>query len=128
MFKLLLVTPNKQALAGLASGLAECEDVQVFWAESGSQALDIASGTNIDLVVTLEKLEDMTGLKLAAEVLSINPMINCAAVSPMSPEEFHEASEGLGLMCQLPPCPGEEEGKDLVARLKYIRGLESSRT
>ncbi|MFH1241603.1 MAG: response regulator [Pseudomonadota bacterium] len=126
MFKLLLVTPNKEALARLASGLAEREDVQVSWAESGSQALNIASETSIALVVTDEKLGDMTGLQLAERLLMLNPVINCAAVSPLSPEDFHRASEGLGLMAQLPPRPGEEEGTYLVERLKHIKGLETS--
>jgi CheY-like chemotaxis protein len=126
MFKLLLVTPNKDALARLASALAEREDVQVSWAESGSQALNIASQTNIALVVTDEKLGDMTGLQLAERLLMLNAVINCAVVSPLSPEDFHRASEGLGLMAQLSPRPGEEEGAALVERLKHIKGVETS--
>ena len=36
-------------------------------------------------------------------------MINSAAVSSLSPEKFHEASEGLGILPQLPPRPGAHD-------------------
>ena len=123
MLKILLTSPSKEFLARLASALTEDEDVQVSWAESGSQALDTASETTIDLVVTDEKLEDMTGLELAGKLLSVNPMVNCVAVSPLSPEEFHEASEGLGLMAQLPVQPGKEQAQELLSKLKKLKNL-----
>jgi len=65
MFKLLLVCPDKASLSGLASVLAEHDDVDLSWAESGEQALDLASEMDIDLVITDEWLGDMTGLELA---------------------------------------------------------------
>ena len=123
MLKVLLASPHKESLAGLASALAEHEDVQVSWAESGIQALDTISEATIDLVVTDEKLEDMTGLELADKLLSVNPMVNCVAVSPLSPEEFHEASEGLGLMAQLPVQPGKEQAQELLSKLKKLKNL-----
>jgi len=123
MLKLLLVTPDKDSLSGLSSALVEHGDVDLSLAESGKTALDIASGTAIDLVVTDEKLGDMTGLEFAAILLSVNPMINCACVSRLSPEKLHEASEGLGLMAQLPIKPGKEHAEELLERLKYIKNL-----
>ena len=123
MLKVLLASFHKESLAGLASALAEHEDVQVSWAESGIQALDTISEATIDLVVTDEKLEDMTGLELASKLLSVNPMVNCVAVSPLSPEEFHETSEGLGLMAQLPVQPGKEQAQELLSKLKKLKNL-----
>lgn len=123
MLKLLLVSPDKDSLSDLASALAKHGDVDLSWAESGGKALDVVSGTAVDLVVSDERIGDMTGLELAERLLSVNPMINCASVSPLSPEDFHEASEGLGLMAQLPIRPGEEEAKDLLQRLKNLKDL-----
>jgi CheY-like chemotaxis protein len=123
MLKLLLVSPDKDSLSDLASALAKHGNVDLSWAESGGKALDIVSGTAVDLVVTDERLGDMTGLELAERLLSVNPMINCASVSPLSPEDFHETSEGLGLMAQLPIRPGEEDAKDLLRRLKTLKDL-----
>jgi hypothetical protein len=73
--------------------------------------------------VTDEKLGDMTGIEFARRLLSVNPVINCASVSPLSPKDFHEASEGLGLLAQLPIRPGEEDAKDLLQRLKNLKNL-----
>ena len=123
MLKLLLVSPNKASLSGLASALAEHGDVDLSWAESGEKALDIASDTAIDLVVTDERLGDMTGLEFAGRLLSVNPIINCASVSHLSPENFHEVSEGLGLMAQLPIQPSKEDAEELLQRLRNFKSL-----
>jgi len=126
MHKLLLVTSNKDSLSLLASTLAAQGDVDLSWAQSGDKALDMISDTAFDLVVTDERLGDMTGLELAAKLISINPMINCAAASSLSPEDFHEASEGLGLMDQLPLRPGKEDADNLLQRLIDLKKLTGS--
>lgn len=123
MFKLLLVSPDKNSLYNLASALVEHADVDLSWAESGKTALEIATDSAIDLVVTDENLGDMTGLEFAGRLLSVNPMINCASVSSLSPEEFHETSEGLGIMVQLPFHPGKEHAEELLQRLKDLKML-----
>ncbi len=125
MLKLLLVTPDNDSLSGLASALAKYDDVDLSWAESGGRALEIISGAAVDLVVMDEKLGDMTGLELAGRLVAVNPMVNCALVSPLPPEEFHEVSEGLGLLAQLPIRPGKEQAKDLLQRLKTVKNLIS---
>ena len=121
MLKLLLVSPNKASLSGLASALVKHGDVDLCWAESGETALDIASDTTIDLVVTDERLGDMTGLEFARRLLSVNPIVNCASVSHLSPKKFHEVSEGLGLMAQLPIQPGKEHADKLLQRLRNLK-------
>jgi CheY-like chemotaxis protein len=123
MFKLLLVSPDKAALSGLASALAEDGDVDLSWAEYGKEALKIASDNTIDLVITDEWIGDMTGLEFADRLLPVNPRINCATVSQLSPENFHDVSEGLGLMAQLPTHPGKEDAERILQGLRNLRGL-----
>jgi CheY-like chemotaxis protein len=126
MLKFLLVSPDEDALSKLASAITKHGDVDLSWAESGRQALDMISRAAVDLVVTDESLGDMTGLEFARQLLSVNPMVNCASVSSLSPEDFHEASEGLGLLAQLPIRPGEKQAKDLLQRLRSLKILASS--
>jgi len=95
----------------------------LLWVESAEKALAIASVKAIDLIITDDRLRDSTGLELAARVLTVNPMINCASVSCLSPESFHEASEGLGIMAQLPIHPGKEHAESLLHRLRQIKNL-----
>ncbi|NVM23004.1 MAG: response regulator [Desulfobacterales bacterium] len=123
MVKLLLATPDRKSLSELASALEEHYDVDLTWAESGANALDIISHTAVDLVIADEKLGDMTGLEFAERLVLVNPMVNCALVSPLSAKDFHDASEGLGLMAQLPIRPGEKQAEDMLQRLKKLKGL-----
>ena len=74
-------------------------------------------------MVTDERLGDMTGLEFAGRLLSVNPIINCAPVSRLSPEDFHEVSEGLGLMAQLPVQPSKEDAEKLLQRLRNLKSL-----
>ena len=122
MEKLILVASNKNALSDLASALEKQGDVDVSWATSGSNALDCVSDAAYDLVITDEILEDMTGLELAGRLLRVSPMIHCASVSTLPSEEYHEKSEGLGLMDPLPDRPGEEDAERLLQDLRRIKG------
>ncbi len=49
--------------------------------------------------------------------------MNCAAVSSLSADDFHEASEGLGVMMQLPLEPDLKDAEKLVEYLKTILNL-----
>jgi len=99
------------------------KNMAVLWAESGSTGLAMVSDKPFDLVVTDEHVGDMTGLEFAEKLITMNPMINCAAVSSLLPEEYHEASEGLGLLMQLPVKPGQEDVGKLLDHLKNILNL-----
>lgn len=122
LIKLLLVTPTRKALGNFASALKTNDEVELLWTESGGNALAIAAETFVDLVVIDTVVGDMTGLDLAEKMLSVNPMINCTVVSLLTSKEFHEASEGLGLLAQLPENPGKEHAADLLQRIKNIKG------
>ncbi|SEM04499.1 Response regulator receiver domain-containing protein [Syntrophus gentianae] len=123
MLKLLLVSHSKDSLRGLSSSLSGKDDIELEMSTSGEEALTRLSSKTVDLVVADEDLGDMTALELSKRLLRINPMINCAVVSSLSPEEFHEASEGLGIMTQLPRQPGMKEAEILIRTLKQIQGL-----
>jgi len=122
MMKLLLVNPDKSSLSELASALKEYDDLELLTTESGEKALAMVSESAVDLVVTDEELGDMIGLEFARRLISLNPMINCATVSGLEPERFHEVSEGLGLMDQLPTRPGKEDAERLLRNLRLIKG------
>ncbi|MCK5230878.1 MAG: response regulator [Desulfobulbaceae bacterium] len=127
MIKLLLISPDKDSFSGMDSALSRHNEVETEWAESGNRALELASDIAFDLVVVDENLGDMTGLEFAKRLLPVNPMINCAAVSPLEPKEFHEVSEGFGILMQLPLRPGEQEAEDLLERLGKILNLSAGK-
>ena len=86
------------------------------------------SGTPLDLVVVDEKLGDMTGIEFIETLVSVNPMINCAVVSPLPSDDFHEVSEGLGILAQLPVQPGAKDAEDLLKLLNNLKKLLQSKT
>lgn len=87
---------------------------------SGEEALSILSTRRVDLVVIDETLQEMNGLDLARQVAYRNPMTAVALVSPLAPEEFHEATEGLGILAQLPLQPERAEFQDLFEKLRHV--------
>jgi len=123
MIKILLVTSEKEPFSEFSTVLKQKDDVELSWAANGQEALEEIPDTPVDLVVVNENIGDMTGIEFMKKLLPINPMINCAAVSPLPPEEFHEASEGLGVLVQLPVDPGKLEAEDLLKRLKKLKDL-----
>ena len=123
MLKLLVVTPADNTLHELVSALSTHPEVELSSANSGKTALDLVSHTFYDLVISDEKLPDMTGLELVEGIVRTNAMINCAAVSGLSAHDFHEASEGLGIIAQLPAKPDERDAEELLKQLKAVKGL-----
>jgi len=68
----------------------------------------------------------MTGLEFIKTVIAIKPMINCAAVSSFSADDFHEVSEGLGILMQLPVNPGHKYAGKLLERLNKILDIAAA--
>ncbi len=125
MTSVLLVSNNKSNLSELQEALTE-NNIAIDWADSGHKALKMISDKKFDLVITDENLSDMTGRKLIEEIISINAMMNCIAISSLSAEDFHEEFEGLGVLMQLPENPGKQEADDMLKYLKKVLNLTNN--
>ena len=125
MLKLLLVSSDKDAFNGFEAAILKDNDVDLIKTDSGKKALTMAAESSLDLVVADENLRDMTGLEFAGRLVAVNPMVNCALTSSLSADIFHEKSEGLGLMTQLPINPGQNEAENLLEELRQIKRLTS---
>jgi DNA-binding NtrC family response regulator len=123
MLSILLVGNNPEALANLADQLSRREGTAVSRAGSGKEVWDILEKSKVDVVVTDEKLADGDSLPFVKDLTKQQPLINCAMVSSLSPEDFHEATEGLGVFMQLPVNPGAEEAVKMMQLLESINAL-----
>ncbi len=123
MLSILLVGKNPEALATLADQLSQRKGVAVSRAESGKEVWDILGKSKVDVVVTDEQLADDDSLSFIKDLTKKQPLINCAMVSSLSPEDFHEATEGLGVFMQLPVDPGAEEAVKMMQLLESISAL-----
>lgn len=123
MLRILLVASEAAALAGLEAGLSESKDTKLSWASSGEEALELVDNGEVDVVVIAEQLAEGPALAFVKRLVRKQPLINCAMVNSLPPEEFHEETEGLGVFMQLPVNPGAAEAKDLLKHLEAIAGL-----
>lgn len=117
----LLVTTRADELARFMDGLAEA-GVKTVVVESKDEALDAVRAKMPDLVVVDRDLPGIGSLALVLELLKVNAMVNTAVVSDLSEEEFHEESEGLGVLSRVPPTPLEDDAKELVDKLRGLPG------
>ena len=123
MMQILLAGGNLASMSVFKTTLEE-SGARVTCLDSGQQTLDAVSEKKFDLLVADETLEDMSGLELIESVIMSQPMLNCAAVSSLSKEDYHEASEGLGVLMQLPSAPGREEADALMKHLNKIQSFK----
>ncbi|MBN2420217.1 MAG: response regulator, partial [Deltaproteobacteria bacterium] len=116
---------NIKSFSEFGSALKEDGQNEVLYAELSEAALKMIKDNAFDLVITDEMIGDMSGLEFARKLISASPLTNCVAVSSLSEDDFHEASEGLGLMNHLPLNPGRNDAQEVLKNLKRIKGLES---
>lgn len=70
---LLIVDDEKEILRSLR--LTFAEDHEVFTASSGTEALEILQQQDIALIITDQRMPQMTGVELLKQVIQINPQI-----------------------------------------------------
>ncbi len=124
---ILLVSRERNTLSHMANVIAETEGIVIIWANTGANAWEMISYHPVELVIVDEYLDDMTGLEFAKSLVALNPFINCAIVSSLSPEDFHKVSEGLGLLAQLPKQPNRADAEELMGKLQKIQLLTRRR-
>jgi len=123
MVTLLLVSNNKDFISAL-SGYSE--KAEIYRVNSGKEALFMIADKAINLVISDESLEDMSGLEFAEKLISKNPMVHCAVVNSLSSKDYHEASEGLGLMTPLPVQPEKRHIEQLLLQVNKIIQMTGS--
>jgi DNA-binding response OmpR family regulator len=122
MLRIILATARPQALQGFAETLLSNPEVQLEQVDSGAAALAAARNSNPKLMIIDSGLPDTGALELVQKLVMVDAMVNTAVVSPLSDEEFHEASEGLGVLRRLPDVPGKSEATDLLRQLNMVLG------
>jgi len=123
MHTILIVTGDRARLGALADAVKAEPTVELRWAANGAEAMAAARNHPPLAAVIDEALADMGGLDLVRRLLPINALINTAVLSDQDPDSFHETSEGLGILAQLPSTPTPENAADLFDRLRRIKAL-----
>lgn len=107
----------------LVDRLRREQGVELVPAATGAAGLAQLKGRTVDLVIVDEQLDDMSGIEFVEQLVKVNPLANTAIVGSLPDAEFHEATEGLGVLMQLPPHPQDRDAETLLAVLAKISGL-----
>jgi DNA-binding response OmpR family regulator len=119
MKKILIITQQADNFSRLAKGLSAGKTNDIVWADSVATARPAAFGL-VDLIIIDENLDGQSGLSIAKDMIRVNALAHLALVTTLSPEEFHEASEGLGVLAGLPPHPDEKDAEGLLIALAAL--------
>lgn len=120
---IVFVAKDFSRFASLVDRLRREQDVELVPVATGAAGLAQLKGKRLDLVIVDEQLDDMSGIEFVQQLVAVNPLANTAIVGAREQEAFHEATEGLGVLMQLPPQPTAEDGDALLAVLAKIAGL-----
>ena len=116
----LLLATDLTKFSALVTGLQRQPEIELLSAETGVAGLSLIKSKQIDLVIVDEQIGDMRGIAFVKQLVKINPLSNTAIVSALTAEEFHEATEGLGVLMQLPIEPRDKDAGKLLATLEKI--------
>jgi DNA-binding response OmpR family regulator len=122
MLRILLVSARQETIHPFAEGLASDPEVSLDQIGSGAEALSAVRSASPHLVIIDSELPDTKPLPLVQELLMVNAMVNTAVISHLSDEEFHEASEGLGVLASLLLMPGKSDAAELLCKLRKVLG------
>ncbi len=117
---LLLISKNKQRFSDLKQALVAHGQHGVRCCSMPEEVYQAIAAGKIDGVIVDEEVEGGTGLDFIRELTRRNPFVNCALVSSLYVDEFHEATEGYGVFMQIPPHPGLKEAEQIGTHLSKI--------
>ena len=128
MLTTLLVYKEYVSFSDFVSTLEQEYNNKVLSTDSEKKALQLIKKHPFDIVIIDEELSDMTGLHFINKLVKVNPLINCAVVSSLPEKDFHEESEGLGVLMQLPVKPQKKDAEVLMQKLRKIKSLINYQT
>jgi CheY-like chemotaxis protein len=123
---ILLIGNDRSAFDALAKRLGQEDGVRLVFAGSGATVLELMREKGrkaVDLVILGGHLSDMAGIRFVRQLVRINPLVQAAVIGSLPDKDFHEATEGLGVLLQLPRYPKEQHAETLLASLKKIAAL-----
>lgn len=116
-----IITAREGQLTAFRNGL-EGRSAQVECFADRWSFLQVATAKNWNLVI-VDGL-DLSFNPFLAKLLEINASLNTSVLTDLAPQAFHEAGEGLGILCGLPAKPGVADVGPLLEKLQAIGGWD----
>lgn len=123
MLQILLLTIRQEATRRFADTISSDPGANLEAVSSVSVALDIVRNRLPHLAVIDYAFPDINWVDVVREMIAVNAMVNTAVLSPLSDADFHEKTEGLGILCRLPPEPDDKDAGYLLQKLREVLGM-----
>ncbi len=119
---ILLVSADPSQKQSFAVELGKQSELALVTANSVEEALATVQAHKIILALVDDPIGAHSGLDLIRRLIQIDAFIYTAVFSNAGEEDFHERSEGLGILAKLPLAPSPEDARRLWDLMKKIAG------
>jgi DNA-binding NarL/FixJ family response regulator len=117
---ILLVTTRPSQMRPFAEALCEESRMQMITAVSAEEAIDAARRAKIVLAIVDERIGETAGLDLIKHLIEIDAFMHAAVLSDADEEDFHNRSEGLGVLARLTLMPDQKDARRLYELLSTM--------
>lgn len=117
--RVVLASSSSENMMQIENELRNSLETEIYWADTADAVMAKIRTASVQLVVVDERLIDSAGIDVVRMVAAGAPFVTCALVSNMAADEFHEQTEGLGVLMQL-PAPIDQE-----AAVKFCSTLQT---
>lgn len=121
--RILLVYKKGTDLQSFKEALQQHSEIEIVENDDTASALQAIKDGQVDAVAIGEQLADMTGIEFVDALVKVNPLVNTALSSALSPGDYHEATEGQGVLLQLAVQPGKSDAEAFVEKLMKVASL-----
>jgi DNA-binding NtrC family response regulator len=118
--RILLLTSRPDQLKPFIHALNQDRDSVVATVESIQETVKAIEKSVPALVIVDDQVQGLAGLDIVRHLINVNAFIQTAVLSELGQQEFHERSEGLGILSKLPLIPKEEEARKLIRLLRQV--------
>ena len=123
MLRIIFAAKNYAGFGDLVERLRQEPEIELIPVSTASSVKKTLTEQEIHLIIAAEELEDCSGADCIRKVAMQFPLVHTALCSPLDEEAFHEATEGLGVLLQLPPRPGRADAERILERMAHIASL-----
>lgn len=123
MIQVIVISSDSSTLSRLEKTLKNDPNVRLEKAFTRWKALDLLAENNFDLAFIDEFVGNQAGFEFIEELVVSNPFMNFVLISSLAAEQFHEQTEGLGVMAQLNPVPSERDIQQVIRQYQKIVSL-----
>ena len=123
MLRIIFAAKNYAGFGDLVERLRQEPEIELIPVSTASSVKKTLTEQEIHLIIAAEELEDCSGADCIRKVAMQFPLVHTALCSPLDDKAFHEATEGLGVLLQLPPRPGRADAERILERMAHIASL-----